>query len=621
MKRALSILLVLFLALSVLPAGAFAAEAKVVMSPQNLRADGKRIACEKYNIDGSNYFKLRDIAMVLSGTGSRFSVNWDGENKCISIVTGEEYAPDGTELDLSFGDKSASAAPGADKLFINGVERSDLSAYKLEGNNFYKLRDLGDALGFQVDYDKESNTAIIISRAYCEPLPWRTEESFITGNNGRNERSVTTYDEFGNILSAFYDYGGYTESYEYSYNELGYETQNTYRYHSEYDGEVWENYHTTTSEYDKWGLLVKKTTVSGGTDMTENGDAEEIYTYDEDGQKIRYESVSPYGVSVYEYTYAYGLLATETFDYEEYHSVTTYTYDERGNLLNCHNDSSDWDTDTTYTYNEEGRELSYVYYDGADLFSTYYTYDALGRLLQEEYDSPDEEYVIEYTYDDQGNILCETCTGSEYNYRTDYTYDLSEGKRIANTVVEYPAATELALSEGELTLAAGDAYSLERFFLPANAPEEYVDWSSSDESVLTVDGEGNLTALAAGTAVVTAETESGLAAACTVTVVKDKYKLTVDSTSLRMKKGETLKLRCCVEIAGPSFDYVYINNQPSADDVLDLEWGDWADDYIDLSITAVGYGSCSVWIWISEEKEGDSIKTFERINVNVTVTG
>ena len=57
MKRTLSILLVLLLALSLLPAGAMAAD--VVLSPQNLRVNGKRIACEKYNIDGANYFKLR----------------------------------------------------------------------------------------------------------------------------------------------------------------------------------------------------------------------------------------------------------------------------------------------------------------------------------------------------------------------------------------------------------------------------------------------------------------------------------------------------------------------------------------------------------------------------------
>ncbi len=163
MKKAAQRLLLLLLALSLLSAGALASEAKVVLSGQSLRVDGKQVDCEKYNIDGSNYFKLRDIAYVLRSTGSRFSVSWDGENKCVSLVTGEDYEPDGTELDLAFGDKSASAVPSGDRILINGEERPDLSAYKLGGNNFYKLRDLGDALGFQVDYEKETNTAVIVS--------------------------------------------------------------------------------------------------------------------------------------------------------------------------------------------------------------------------------------------------------------------------------------------------------------------------------------------------------------------------------------------------------------------------------------------------------------------------
>ena len=111
MKRALSILLTLLLALALLPAGALAAQ--VVASPQNLRVDGRAIDCEKYNIDGSNYFKLRDVAMLLNGTGSSFSVGWDGEKNLISIVTGEDYVPNGSELDLSGGDKSATAVPSA----------------------------------------------------------------------------------------------------------------------------------------------------------------------------------------------------------------------------------------------------------------------------------------------------------------------------------------------------------------------------------------------------------------------------------------------------------------------------------------------------------------------------
>ena len=600
MRKTLSILLVLLLAVSILPTAAFAEGPTVVLSPQNLRVNGAKIACEKYNIDGSNYFKLRDIAMVLSGTGSRFSVGWDGEKKVISVVTGEAYEPNGSELDLSGGDKSATAVPSTQTLLINGEERGDLSAYNIGGNNFFKLRDLGDALGFQVNYDKESNTAIVISKAAPDPTPWHTVESFITSNTGRNEHFVTTYDESGNILSSFWDYGGYTEQYDYTYNELGYETQNSYRYYSEYDGKIWENTRTTTNEYDKWGLLIKQVTVFGGTGVTESDMAEETYTYDDDGQRIRRESKSG---SVYEYTYEDGRCVKEDYDYEEYHSVTTYNYDERGNLLNRHTESTDWDTDDTYTYDEESRELSHSYYDGADMFTSLYTYDAEGRRLRKEYSSPDEDYVIDYTYDAEGNPLCEEYTGSDYTQRTDYTYDPVEGRQTKTIVITYPAATDMRIGVEELTLAVGDGYYLYTEFMPYNSAQESVTWSSSDDSVAEVDDNGYVTAKKAGSAVVTATSENGLTASCKVTVAEEKFVLTLEPATLNLQAGETASVLCSLEIVGNwrSFNSFSFANDYDSEVIVPV----WADEWlasgrIYLYITALEAGETSLSVYVRD---------------------
>ena len=136
---------------------------KVVLSPQNLAVDGAAVDCMKYNIDGSNYFMLRDLAYLLNGTGSQFSVGWDDATKTVSIVTGGAYAPNGSELQVGE-DRSATAVVSAQTILINGEVRTDLSVYNIGGNNFFKLRELGDALGFDVDYDRATNTAIVISR-------------------------------------------------------------------------------------------------------------------------------------------------------------------------------------------------------------------------------------------------------------------------------------------------------------------------------------------------------------------------------------------------------------------------------------------------------------------------
>lgn len=157
--RVLSVLLVIIFLLG------SAAAAGAVLSTQGLSVNGQTVNCEKYNIDGSNYFKLRDIAFLLNGTASQFSVGWDASTQTISIVRGQIYVPNGTELDLSGGDKSATAKPSQQTIQINGQPVSGLSVYNVGGNNYFKLRDLGDALGFSVGYNETTRTATVASHS------------------------------------------------------------------------------------------------------------------------------------------------------------------------------------------------------------------------------------------------------------------------------------------------------------------------------------------------------------------------------------------------------------------------------------------------------------------------
>lgn len=107
---------------------------------------------ESYNIDGYNYFKLRDIAVALNGTTSQFAVNWDGEKSAINITTSSKYETVGNELQLGNGE-AKTAVTSTDTLYING-KYVYLDTYKIEGNNFYKLRDLGSNIGFNVEWDE-----------------------------------------------------------------------------------------------------------------------------------------------------------------------------------------------------------------------------------------------------------------------------------------------------------------------------------------------------------------------------------------------------------------------------------------------------------------------------------
>ena len=135
----------------------------VVLTKQNLTVDGEAKNAEIYNIDGNNFFKLRDMAALLTGTDAQFSVTYDEENKTIVIQTGEAYEKQPGDLMPGL-DKSSTAVRSAQAITINGEAVGDLTAYNIGGNNFFKLRELGEKLGFGVDYDAETRTMVVTSK-------------------------------------------------------------------------------------------------------------------------------------------------------------------------------------------------------------------------------------------------------------------------------------------------------------------------------------------------------------------------------------------------------------------------------------------------------------------------
>lgn len=123
--------------------------------------DGKEVSFEAYNIEGSNYFKLRDVAMVLSGSQKQFDVLWDDVAKAININLGSAYMPSGGELTKGSTEKKQ-AVSSNDKLLLNGNEIL-AEAYNIDGNNYFKLRDLGKAIDFAITWNEQENTVGIVT--------------------------------------------------------------------------------------------------------------------------------------------------------------------------------------------------------------------------------------------------------------------------------------------------------------------------------------------------------------------------------------------------------------------------------------------------------------------------
>lgn len=132
---------------------------KVSASNAKLQVDGKAVSVGAYTINGNTYFKLRDLAAVLNGTDARFSVAYDNTLSSITLTSDESYVSVGTEGKPAAA-PPASASESMSPLFING-ERRFPTAYLIHGNNYFKLRDLGDIFGFSVGWDSTTNTITV----------------------------------------------------------------------------------------------------------------------------------------------------------------------------------------------------------------------------------------------------------------------------------------------------------------------------------------------------------------------------------------------------------------------------------------------------------------------------
>lgn len=100
----------------------------------------------------------------------------------------------------------------------------------------------------------------------------------------------------------------------------------------------------------------------------------------------------------------------------------------------------------------------------------------------------------------------------------------------------------IELSETEVTMTVGDSLGIEAKILPEDAKTKAIDWSSSDTKIVTVT-DGTLKAKSAGTAVVTAKTESGIKSSCNVKVIdKQVTSITLSSTDVSVKEGKKIQL-------------------------------------------------------------------------------
>lgn len=141
---------------------AIPAAGTAVARTQKVLLDGKTVQFQCYAVkddkgNESNYVKIRDLAQALNGTKAQFNVGWDGK---ISITSNTAYQTVGGEGTTPYtGDQPYKAVSNTPVSF-NGSS-VNLTSFQLKdsagnGYTYYKLRDLGQLLNFNVTWNGRS---------------------------------------------------------------------------------------------------------------------------------------------------------------------------------------------------------------------------------------------------------------------------------------------------------------------------------------------------------------------------------------------------------------------------------------------------------------------------------
>ena len=124
---------------------------------------------------------------------------------------------------------------------------------------------------------------------------------------------------------------------------------------------------------------------------------------------------------------------------------------------------------------------------------------------------------------EDGKITGKPTTDGTFTFTVTATNDSGSDSKDFTLKIDKPAfipVTGLELNKSTLTLQEKGSYALTTTAKPDNATNKNVTWESSDTSIATVDANGTVTAISAGTATitVTAQDGSGVSASCSVTV-------------------------------------------------------------------------------------------------------
>jgi uncharacterized protein YjdB len=183
------------------------------------------------------------------------------------------------------------------------------------------------------------------------------------------------------------------------------------------------------------------------------------------------------------------------------------------------------------------------------------------------------------------------------------------GKKASCKVTVTTLATGITLNKTTATIKTGKTLTLKATVAPSTASNKKVTWKSSNTKVATVDANGVVTAVKAGTATITctAKDGSGVKSTCAVTVKQPVTGIKLSKSTLTLLKGKSSTLTKTVSPSDASNKAVTWSSSDKSIATVDANG----------KVTAVKTGTVTI---TCKAKDGSGIKSTCKVTVKQPVT-
>ena len=216
------------------------------------------------------------------------------------------------------------------------------------------------------------------------------------------------------------------------------------------------------------------------------------------------------------------------------------------------------------------------------------------------------EWKVCVNKEDAGTEVLETITNGSVTVPAYSVMALVKGETVdTNSIYDQNNSVTLTLDKTEIETGIGGVVAI----TATTSTPATLTWTSSDETVATVDELGRVTAVAEGSATITASTYHGVEATCDVTVTDEvvEASVTIDKAELSLVAGESETLVITVSPVGTEVTYGTSDETVATIDSTG-------------KVTAIGAGTAIVTATLANGQSVSCTVTVEAAPVEETVT-